>query len=305
MPLISIIVPNYNHANFLTQRLESILNQTYQNFEIILLDDCSLDNSQDIIELYRSNPKISHIIYNQKNSGSTFKQWQKGINLAKGDFIWIAESDDVSDKRFLEKSTSFLNNGFDLVYCRSQKIDEKGNVLNEGYFWPDGLDPQKWKRDFDANGNDEIRDSFLYRNVLPNASSCVFKKSIISNFNLITNFKYAGDWLFWVYIIQNKKIKYLAQPLNLFRTHYNSSRANKSKTEEEIRIKEYFSVISHITRILKLNSCSVTKINYDNYNWIFEDIYAKRTIFGFKYFFPAIPFRFLFHYYRFILKRKY
>ena len=93
-PLISIIVPNYNHEKYLKQRLESVFNQTYSNFEVILLDDCSTDSSLNILAEYIKNSKVSHCIFNEANSGNTFIQWNKGISLAKGDYIWIAESDD-------------------------------------------------------------------------------------------------------------------------------------------------------------------------------------------------------------------
>ncbi len=69
MPTVSVIVPNYNHASFLKQRINSILEQTYQDFELILLDDCSTDNSREILEQYRSNPHVSHIAHNEINSG--------------------------------------------------------------------------------------------------------------------------------------------------------------------------------------------------------------------------------------------
>jgi glycosyltransferase involved in cell wall biosynthesis len=75
-PLVSVIIPNYCHSQFLVQRIESVLNQTYQNFEVIILDDCSPDAgaSKAVIEKYRGNPHVSHIVYNEENSGSTFKQ---------------------------------------------------------------------------------------------------------------------------------------------------------------------------------------------------------------------------------------
>jgi cellulose synthase/poly-beta-1,6-N-acetylglucosamine synthase-like glycosyltransferase len=83
----------YRHytGRYLRKRIESVLNQTYPNFEIIILDDCSVDSSKKIIEQYQNEQSISHIIYNSKNSGSPFKQWQKGFELAKGEYIWIAE----------------------------------------------------------------------------------------------------------------------------------------------------------------------------------------------------------------------
>src|ERR1700752_3159230 len=77
-PKVSVIIPNYNHATFLIERIDSILCQTFQDFELIILDDCSNDNSRSIIEKYHGHEKISHIIYNPTNSGSPFMQWQKG-----------------------------------------------------------------------------------------------------------------------------------------------------------------------------------------------------------------------------------
>ena len=94
MPQVSVIVPNYNHASYLRQRIESIINQTYQDFELIILDDCSTDHSKEIIESYRNHPRVNQIVYNTENSGSTFKQWNKGVELAEGECIWFAESDD-------------------------------------------------------------------------------------------------------------------------------------------------------------------------------------------------------------------
>ena len=121
MPLVSVIVPNYNHAPYLRQRLDSIFNQTYKNFEVIILDDCSTDNSKEIIEEYRNRPQFSHVVYNEINSGSPFKQWAKGFELAQGEYIWIAESDDWAELNFLEelitKAELFPN--LTLLFCCS------------------------------------------------------------------------------------------------------------------------------------------------------------------------------------------
>lgn len=102
-PLVSIIIPNYNHARFLDERMQSVLGQTYQNFEVIILDDRSTDNSREVIEKYRSNPKVRKILFNDTNSGSPFRQWKKGMELASGEIVWIAESDDHCEDTFLEK----------------------------------------------------------------------------------------------------------------------------------------------------------------------------------------------------------
>ena len=101
-PLASVIIPNYNHAKYLEERIQSVLNQTYQNLELILLDDKSTDNSLEVINKYRDNPHVSQIVVNEHNSGSAFKQWHRGIELAIGELIWIAESDDYCSPTFLE-----------------------------------------------------------------------------------------------------------------------------------------------------------------------------------------------------------
>src|ERR1700756_5018477 len=100
MPTVSVIVPNYNHARFLPKRIDSILRQSFQDFELILLDDCSTDDSRSILSQHASDPRV-RIEFNQVNSGSPFKQWNRGVGLARGQYIWIAESDDYADERFL------------------------------------------------------------------------------------------------------------------------------------------------------------------------------------------------------------
>ena len=100
MPTVSVVVPNYNHGRFLPQRIDSILGQTFQDFELILLDDCSTDNSRMILSSYAGDPRV-RIEFNSANSGSPFKQWNKGVRLARGEYVWIAESDDYAEPRFL------------------------------------------------------------------------------------------------------------------------------------------------------------------------------------------------------------
>ena len=96
MPKVTVIIPNYNHAKFLPRRIESVLNQTFQDFEVVFLDDSSTDNSLEIFNNYSTDKRI-RLIQNNVNSGSPFKQWIKGLRESKGEYIWIAESDDFAD----------------------------------------------------------------------------------------------------------------------------------------------------------------------------------------------------------------
>ncbi len=210
--MVSVIIPNYNHAIYLTQRIESVLNQTNPDFEVIILDDCSTDNSRDIIEQYRNHPKVSKIVYNETNSGSTFKQWQKGIELAQGEWIWMAESDDYSEPTFVENLMIDLNRtDSDIAFCQSMAFSE-----NEILFISSSISICS-----EYSGDDFIKNRLILNNSLFNASMILFKKSLINkiDFNKIIQFKYCGDWLFWIQILPNSKICESGKILNYFRKH--------------------------------------------------------------------------------------
>src|ERR1700738_3854186 len=116
MPRVSVVIPNYNHARYLRQRVDSVLQQSYQDFEVILMDDCSTDDSRIVISEYANDPRI-RISLNEKNSGSAFKQWNKGVGLARGEYVWIAESDDYADPHLLETLVSRLEAEPRAVFC--------------------------------------------------------------------------------------------------------------------------------------------------------------------------------------------
>src|SRR5579859_5558884 len=118
MPKVSVVIPNYNHARFLRKRIDSVLQQTFQDFELILLDDCSTDDSRSILSSYAADPRV-RLEFNEANSGSPFRQWNKGVRLALGKYIWIAESDDYADTRLLERLVPVLDDDSKIafVYC--------------------------------------------------------------------------------------------------------------------------------------------------------------------------------------------
>src|SRR5262249_51524204 len=94
MPKVSVIIPSYNHGRFLARRFDSVLAQTYRDFEILFLDDASTDDSLQVFAKYSGHPLI-RAFNNDRNSGSTFKQWNRGVRDAHGEYIWLAESDDA------------------------------------------------------------------------------------------------------------------------------------------------------------------------------------------------------------------
>jgi glycosyltransferase involved in cell wall biosynthesis len=258
--MLSIILPTYNHAPYLGQRIDSILGQTYQDFELIILDDCSPDNSRDIIESYRNNPHISHIVYNEVNSGSTFRQWKKGIELAKGDYIWIAESDDYADITFLEKVMASIQK-YNSAYCfvKTTIVDKENNTVKQ----------QPAILQENAMPLDEFTEEYLlYSNPICNASMAVFRKDMLDKtiWDHITGFKYCGDWLLWGSFCgnENTTVSEVKEYLNFFRTH-NVNVSNRSESDG-LGIIEGFKALCIIARRLKIKRNKAFSLKW-YYKW--------------------------------------
>jgi glycosyltransferase involved in cell wall biosynthesis len=214
MELISVIIPNYNYARFLKQRIDSVLNQTYTNIEVIILDDCSSDNSKEIIEQYRNNDRVTHIVYNEQNSGTTFKQWRKGFELAKGDFIWIAEADDYAAPTLLEELVSRMAADKDIKVgiVNSHWVLPDKTFINPDYTIPDEV------RIY--NGKDFVRQHLLKENYIYNASMAVFRRDALSRLSdEYMSFRSCGDKLFWKELSRQGKVLFVCKPLNYFRIH--------------------------------------------------------------------------------------
>lgn len=130
---VSVIVPNYNYEKYLKMRMESVLNQSYPIYEIIFLDDASTDGSARIAQGYLEEGSSVKFIKNEVNSGSVFNQWVKGLRIARGDYLWIAEADDICEGTFLEELISRFEKDKDVVlaYCQSKQIDEDGESLRK------------------------------------------------------------------------------------------------------------------------------------------------------------------------------
>lgn len=235
MPKISVIIPNYNYAIYLKQRIESVINQTYQDFEVIILDDHSTDNSKSIIEEYKNHPKIKKIVYNETNSGSPFIQWNKGIEYATGEWIWIAEADDIADVQLLENliNNTQQDNEIVLSYCQSFKIDSQGNITGDWFDWTLGLDENLFKGNFTLDGKEYIEKFLYFKNTIPNASSVIFRKeAFIEVGKTDIDVKYCADWLLWLKLLTIGKLVFCMENLNYFRDHTQSVIASSNREKE-------------------------------------------------------------------------
>ena len=259
-PKVSIIIPNYNHARFLEKRLQSVLNQTYQDFEVIYLDDASTDNSNEVFSRFAGDKHI-RAYFNKINSSSPFKQWNKGVGLASGEYIWIAESDDFADERFLEELVPHLdmNPEVGLAFCKSWQVDEQDNIIAAWEEWIADLNKDRWRENFIGNGKEECKRHFTVGNTIANASAVLIRRNIYEEAGYADEtMKICGDWLLWIKMLMLSDIAFVAKPLNYFRLHQNTVR--RRTFTNGIRIKEDYRVLSYIAHYLEISEESLEQV---------------------------------------------
>lgn len=252
MPKVSIIVPNYNHSRFLNQRFDTILNQTCQDFEIIMLDDCSTDNSIVLLNSYSTHPKVSHYIINESNSGSPFQQWDRGIELAKGDYIWIAESDDFAESAFLSELIEILENDYTLnfAFCKSNWINEKNEP---------GNDLSIYKNSFKKNGPEEIKTKLVHYNTIQNVSSVLFRTSILKKISKrYTQYRSCGDWILYTENLLYGNFCFTEKVLNNFRWYHDN--VSNTSGKQGLWIYEGVDVLKIAKRNLKFKNSEKAEI---------------------------------------------
>lgn len=236
---ISVIIPNYNHSQYLRQRIDSILNQTYKDIEIIILDDCSTDRSLDIINEYiKVKPEIV-FLQNKSNSKSPFLQWNSGVSTANGEFIWIAESDDFADPYFLEKTYGEImkSEKIGMVCCDPIILnEEKGIEYKYSDLSKIGINIAK-----------KLTIKDLVENHIPNVSSVLFRKAAYLDCGgADPKFEYCGDWFLYLSIMRKWEIVYLPETLSTFRLHKGSHYHDYYKSN--VLLKERFLVYSSIIK---------------------------------------------------------
>ena len=245
---VTAVIPNYNYARYLVERLDSIIFQTYPVKEVIILDDCSTDNSIEVIEQYIQEEKTDipiTLIKNEKNSGSVFAQWQKAFQVSNGDYVWIAEADDSCNERFLET----IMKGFDdpevvISYCESLTIDENNNLLmGDLRVWIDIFNTGKWDQDYIKDGKLEVAETMCINNTIANVSSAVIKNDDYNDiFENAKAYKLAGDWYSYMNILMRGKIAYYKESLNYHRMQKQGltlSTSHEKEFEEIVRLQDF------------------------------------------------------------------
>jgi glycosyltransferase involved in cell wall biosynthesis len=233
IPKVSVVVPNYNYARYLRQRLDSVCAQTFPLYELIVLDDRSTDDSLRVLDALRRERGLNpdpRIIVSETNSGSVFRQWLRGVEASRGDYVWIAEADDLADPGFLAAVMQHLHAHPEAVlgYTQSTQIDSNSQQLAGDYLaYTLDLSQTRWRSTYIANGAEEVAAGLAVKNTIPNVSAVVFRrepllKVLRDNLEEIQSLRVAGDWLVYLYLMKEGGVVFEPASLNLHRRHAES-----------------------------------------------------------------------------------
>ncbi|MBV7532346.1 glycosyltransferase family 2 protein [Chitinophaga sp. sic0106] len=203
-PLVSIIIAVYNGARFLQEQLDSVLNQTYSNLEIIAVDDCSTDSSFEILQRYQDRYPNFHVFRNEANLGY-IKNFEKGLQLAKGEYMALCDQDDIWLPEKVSIMMAEMAKGYHTAFCDSEVVDFEGKSL--GRCISDGRNQQ----DFDTPLNFAIGNSI-------SGHAMLIRKGVIDQSIPFPNTMIHDRWIAFVATFFGP-IRYIDQPLVKYRQH--------------------------------------------------------------------------------------
>lgn len=245
--LVSIIMPSYNSKNFIGAAIESVIRQSYQNWELIIVDDCSTDGSIDVINEYKKNDGRIKYYFLEKNSGAAVAR-NKAIEKATGKYIAFLDSDDLWFPEKLMKQIYFMKSKDCVFSCtKYDKIDELGDDLNIVI---------------------KVRDTSDYENVLrmsPGNSTVIYDAEVLGKF-YIPDIKKRNDYVMWLGVIKKAKTLYgMQEILSSHRIREGAISSNKTKL-----------IYYHWVVYREFEKLSVVKSMYMVVYWIISTVFKFR-----------------------------
>lgn len=246
-PKVSVVIPNFNHGRFLEQRIESIINQTYSNFEVLILDDSSTDDSREIIDRYcQKYPSVIQKLFNTTNSGNVFKQWRKGFEHTNGELIWICESDDFCEPNFLESMVQhFKDRSVSLAFGRIEFCNHDGTHLPGMDQFREGAEAGIWRRSITRPAKEWFAHGLGVNNVIANVGGCVWRRHALSDqiWRQAEHFQVLGDWFLYMHIAGGGQIAYNPEAIAYFRQHSDNTSVAAFKKSSFYKEHEQFMLL--------------------------------------------------------------
>lgn len=243
-PLVSVIVPSYNHARFLPQRMSSILRQGYDNLEIILLDDASTDGSVAILQAIAATADVPVALHvNETNSGNVFAQWRNGIERARGELILVCESDDFCAPDLLERLVPhFADRSVSLAFGRIQLTEADGSHRHGLDRYREEAEPGIWDAPTKRPAAEWFAGALGVSNVIANVGGCLFRNVRLPDavWQAASAMHVCGDLFLYLHLAGAGQIVYEPAALAYFRQHEANTSMRSFQTvafyEENIRV---------------------------------------------------------------------
>jgi len=269
---ISVCIPSYNYKNYLSRAIESVLSQTFQNFELIIVDDASTDSSGELIKEYaEKNAKIKYI-RNERNVGMA-KNWNKCISLARGKYMSILHADDVYLPSNLEVESKILENNLDvgMVFSANYEINADGKIIHINK-------PFRKSKIFEG---EKFVEQIIKRGNFVRFPSVMIRKKCLNEIGLFDeSLNLTVDIEMWMRIGSFYKIAYISQPLALYRVHglnesFKSLSAGKGILETYRALKRLF------------YNTKISKSRREKLNYLMENSLVNRAL-SLSYFYTLL-----------------
>lgn len=273
MPKVSIVLVNYNHASYLDERITSILSQTYQDFELLIIDNGSTDESLKVIEKYQKDPRVKLQAYS--TNALPYKRWNDSIALTKGEYLMLVCADDSCHPQQLEKLVEKLDQYplANIAYSQSLEIDEESNQLRSAQYWTAELDENRWSADFIDSGENECRYLYFKCSII-NIGAILMRRSAFVEVGMFdTNMRYSSDWMLYARILANtEQVIFLSESLNYYRRNTTTFVPNQGAfLEARVQILHY------LFQMIKAPEDFLEKIYDPTLRWWFELAMSGKT----------------------------
>ena len=236
-PKISIVIPTYNYGHFIGQCLQSVLNQTYRNYEVIIMDDNSVDDTKDIISGFLGDKRVRYI-KNALNLNQP-RNCNKGSLIAKGEFIYFLHADDIFFPKNLERKLEVLNDNADIaaVFSGAYLISESGKIVQEL--------KHEGRPNFNYFGDRNDYHDLLKYNYIPTPSDVLLRRKCLLKVGGFNEKLINGcDWELWLRIAKSFKLGFINEPLIGYRIHGKNLHTNLRR-KNDVVVKDHFWILDN------------------------------------------------------------
>ena len=232
MVLVSVLMASYNHEKYISEAIESVLNQSFNGLELIIVDDCSTDNSKEIIDNYQKKDQRIRAFFHQKNTGIS-KTVNECLNEVRGNYICFIGSDDLWVHNKLEKQLEILKSDKDkIVWSEGEVINSKGIQTGKKVTEVLNAPPKKSGNIF----QELLKEQFVF------GQSLIFNAEFVKDIRFDEELKYVNDHRFLVDLSLNNQFLFMPEPLAKYRVHGGNVTFKDEKRwlKEKIIIRKYF-----------------------------------------------------------------